>query len=148
MASTSRIPVVKAAIVELLEEAFSGQDVQVSYGHPGRDVQTEFVFVGDNADWDTEWASLGAQSRREKFALQLVVNALGSTQQEATERMFYLFSIAENTLTDPANHTLDSALVMAMSVAGATFDEYIAQSGRGAAATGAIRCEARLTSGD
>lgn len=146
MASTSRLPAVKLALVDLLQTAFADSETQVSYGHPGRDVEREFVFVGDTAEWDTEWASLGAKASTERFALVLVANAVrpGDEQQEATERVFEMFGQAEDALNA---ELLGGVLLVPALLVGNTFDEYLTDEGRGAVISASVRCQARLHRG-
>jgi len=103
--AASTIPAVKAAFVTAIaaNAAFSG--VQVTYGHPGRNAEREFVFVGGTSTANQEWATLGAGQRSEEYALELFVSVLqpGADQRDVTERAFVLFAAIEALLrADPS----------------------------------------------
>lgn len=147
MASTSRIPFVKAALTDRLAEAFVATDVQVTYGHPGKSPANEFVFIGDVTEWTTVWAAMGAQRRAETFSLHLrvAVSKPGNDQQEATERAFELLGLVEDALNGA--HT-DLGLVKPVIVNPVDEAEgAVGTQGRGTEISVNLECEARLSSG-
>jgi hypothetical protein len=98
--SSSSIPRVKAALLELLEGAsWPSPAPTVSYGWP-RDIDRELVMVGGTVDGEQTWTSFGPRRREETYRLELAVQVLrpGLTQQQATERAFELLAVIEDVL--------------------------------------------------
>lgn len=145
-AITSTIPDVKAAIVAAIDAHTDLDGVQVTYGHPGKHPEREFVFVGGTVEWDEEWASLGASRRTERYTLELYVNVLkpGLTQQQATERAFVIFNgVGKALLADP---TLGGRMLTALEIQFRNLAEGVYQDeGREAQIVAGVRCDARVT---
>lgn len=147
-AVTSTVPDVKLYLVGddgLLPSASGLAGIAVTYGHPGRDMEREFVYVGGTVAWDEEWASLGAGRRTERYTLELIINVTtpGNDQREATERAFALLNeIGKAVLGDP---TLGGRMLTSAELVFRTLGEGMYDEGREAQIAAGIRCDARLS---
>lgn len=110
--AVSKTPLVKQAILDLLNGRAALDDVQRTWGHPGDNLQQESIWLGEARSAST-WAHLGAQRRRENpltVEIHVVVGATGSsTLQTAEERLWELVGEVETALrSDPSlNGTCD-----------------------------------------
>lgn len=138
--TTSCVPAVKDAVLDLLAPALPG--VQVTYGHPGRNMQRELVFLG-GAETDQEWAHLGARARTETFDIDLIVNVRrpGAQQRAVTERAYEILATVEDVLR--ANVRLDG-LVTQIGVRPRTLLELFTDDGREAQITALLSGDARI----
>ena len=110
--ATSTVPVVLNAIVVALDANASLDNVQVSYGHPGRDLEREAVWLA-GTDNDAGWAMLGARKRDETYSLlgAVFAHSVSGTQKQATDRAFVLFGVVEDVLR--ANVTVSGNVIQA-----------------------------------
>lgn len=71
--------------------------VQVTYGWGGRDLEREWVFLGDIAWSDESWGPLGDLQRQEDYTIHLVINVAdpGFTDSDAESRAFALLAVIE-----------------------------------------------------
>lgn len=70
--------------------------VAVSYGHPGKLLEREHVWIGGTTI-QHEWGPLGRYSKNETYQLKgfVLVDDPGGTQQAVTERAFAIFGPIE-----------------------------------------------------
>jgi hypothetical protein len=119
MATTSTIPAVKSALVDLLSVAL---DVPVTYAWPGPNTAHECVFLGrypdvpgeDRIDATSAIANIvtGRKQRTETYTVPLTIwsfrpdlNSDGAA--EAEERAFVMLSVLEDVLADDPKLGLD-----------------------------------------
>ena len=104
MATTSTVPAVKAALVDLLATAVNDTEVQVVYGRPQDSlVKAEFVHVAD-VSYSAEIANIKAGRKQydENYTVDVVV-AVGKprgTSEDAEARAFALFEHLRDLLAD------------------------------------------------
>lgn len=93
----STIPKVRRVLTALVAGDPRFTNVQVSYGDPGKDTETECVAIGGVVDWQSGWASIGARRRDESYGITVYVRVARGLdgQQEATERAFELYGFLE-----------------------------------------------------
>jgi hypothetical protein len=137
---TSQVPAIKAALHELITAELVG--VQVSYGHPGRNMAREMVFIGD-VSISQEFKALGGRTKHETFELDLIISVVkpGAQQRVATERAFELLATIEELLR--ANLTLDG-LVAWLNVRPEQLTEGFSEDGREAEIASLISGLARI----
>lgn len=106
--TTSSIPAVKAALVELITAALAtaganGGPVQVSYGWPGTVGERELVYAGNVEGRHEPGPMTGGRKRRdETYAVEIVVEVVQprGTAAAAEDRAFELLTAVEDTLAN------------------------------------------------
>jgi hypothetical protein len=99
---SSKIPEVKAKLIDFLKESSEVADVEVYYGLAAAP-ETEFIAITGAPDIDWTTAGMGPQAPTdETFSLTLYVSGSmpGNSQQEATERCFEIFNGVCNAISD------------------------------------------------
>lgn len=142
--SSSSVPTVKAALVELLEAAsWPAPRPAVSYGWP-REVPREIVQVGGTTQGEQTWAAFGTRKRDESYRLELVVQVIhpGQSQRAATERAFALLAVIEDVLRD--HPTLGLADTLVAEIANPQLREGPEIEGYAAVVTAGIGVRARI----
>lgn len=93
--SASQVPLAKAKVIELLEEADSIADVtEIQYGRQPEN-PLEFICVADGRWDESTWVNLGPDPKlTERFRITVYIGAQnqGQSQQEATERAFEIYN--------------------------------------------------------
>lgn len=96
---TSTRITVKDALVSLLDTNLTG--VGCSWGHPGKNVKREAVFVGNIEPHEQQARKLSDVTREERFELQVIVNVLKkASQQTVTTRCDELARTVERVVRD------------------------------------------------
>jgi hypothetical protein len=143
--ANSPVPIVKGYVTRLLQDSPLFADVNVTYGHPGRDAETDGAWIGTTDEDDTEWAVLSADHRTDEvFSLLLYIETLapGNDQESATNRVFELYEAVRSLVN--ADPTLDGALITPCEVKRKQFREgAVSNEGRGASMEIFLRCRAR-----
>lgn len=142
--SSSSVPTVKAALVELLEAAsWPAPRPAVSYGWP-REVPREIVQVGGTTQGEQTWAAFGTRKRDETYRLEIAVQVIhpGQSQRAATERAFALLAVIEDVLRD--HPTLGLADTLVAEIANPQLREGPEIEGYAAVVTAGIGVRARI----
>lgn len=148
MPTTSTVPAVRLALVELIRDAV-GNDVQVEYGEPKAWTRDERIVVGDTSGLERErsWPQLGAtpRTREERYALAITVTTTrpGKDQQQATERAYELFGLIEEAHIEAPTLGVSGVIVTGLEQP-EDFD-VAANAGAGSQIESALLVQARIT---
>lgn len=147
-ASVSTVPTVKANLVDLLKAMDELTNVTVDYGDPGLGkVEREHVWLGGSPNNTTAYAPYGQAKQEEEYAIQMYVHvtSAGMTQQEATERVFALYSaIAVNLRPLLRTSTRLAPGVWTFTVTWNSFVEYVLAEGHATLLDAQIEIKARI----
>lgn len=119
MRSTSTVPDVRAALVELIQGAVDLPSSDVTYGANQRMPQQRIV-VGDTSiqEGERDWSLLGSttRARDERYALGIAIVVLtpGLTQQAATERAYELWGQIEQAHIETPQLNVPGVIVTAL----------------------------------
>lgn len=103
----------KRALVDLIAALPEFQGVQVTYGHPGVNLERELLYVGNVPTMDTKFATTNARSREETYDLELVLNLRtpGQSEREQDARAEVLLAAVARALkTVPSGTSLNGSL--------------------------------------
>jgi hypothetical protein len=143
--STSIQPAAKAQLFSTLTARANLSAVQVTYGHPGsKRVAKECIWIG-NINGDQTVRVVGAYSRLDDFAIEMVVDVQqpGDDQQTCTERAYALMAEVESAVrSDP---TLSGVVNIDVQFTGElNLKEFIYDQGREAELTFEIQCRGKI----
>lgn len=98
---SSRAPLVKAALFAACQSLYAAP-VQVSYGHPGTDVEADVVSVAGVRSAQDVATMTTSRTREETLTLDVIFSSYvgggPESQQTATERAYALLALLENYL--------------------------------------------------
>ena len=149
MRSTSTVPDVRAALVDLIREAVDLPASDVTYGENQR-VPQERVVVGDTSgtEGERDWSLLGAttRAREERYAVTITVTVLtpGYSQQRATERAYELWGQIEQAHIETPQLGVPGVVVTALDQP-VDFDILNDNQGYGSQLVSALMVKARIT---
>lgn len=101
--AASSAPKVKKALLELLQANAELAGVQISYGHPGAQIQQEAIYFHRTIEQEVA-AALGHRRRDEDYTVELVVDVVqdGQDVQAPEERCWALVAVVENIVRENA----------------------------------------------
>jgi hypothetical protein len=94
----STLPAAKAFFIDLFSSAPDLDGVTVTYGDPGiNKIENEHIFIGGTGQEAYSWAPFGKLTQDEQYTLKTYIHTArpGKSQQEATERAFFLFGVMQ-----------------------------------------------------
>ena len=123
--STSRIPILKRNLVDVLKARDAIPASAVTYGWPTGALPNEWICVWDARQaWDQEPAAIQrvTQPREETFVLMVVISVVrpAGSQEQANERAFQFLGELEDALRE--DHSVMGAVRVAQ-VSGQSFEE-------------------------
>lgn len=94
--------IAKYGITQALKAASALSGVEVTFGHPGRDVLSESLFLAGTDTADEQWIELGRDSRRESYTILLfaIVSSPGDNEDEATKRVSEIYTVAHDVIIE------------------------------------------------
>lgn len=97
--SATSAPAVKKELLELLKAAAALSGVQISYDHPGAEVQQEAIYFRRTISHE-EAATLGRKRRDEDYEIEVIVDSVrdDNNPQAGEERCWELVSAVEEVL--------------------------------------------------
>lgn len=101
MPAYSSAPAVKAKLIQLLQARTGLAGVQVSWAHPGKNLERESIFFGRVRGTD-QWSGLGNHTRLEDYIADVVVMVVepGTDAQATEERLWELYAEVETQLQE------------------------------------------------
>jgi len=135
----------KNKLKELLELAEDLSGIQISFGHPGKNIEDECIVLG-GIYGNSEVAAMGTRKRDEDYTINCAVSIVdqGDDQEWTTTRAYELYAVVEAVLQ--AFPTLDglSGLIWALVTAPTNLREGLADGGRVSDLSFGIQCKARI----
>ena len=137
MANVSTVPAVKGAILGLIEARGALAAIQTEWGHPGKNIARESIFMED-AQFDSEsiaFMRVAPHPHTEEYVVPVVVDVLseGDDARAAEERGWTLAGEVEEAIRNATNLGLPGVVIKSW-VSGKTPIGYQSDMGR------AFRC--------
>lgn len=142
--STSAQPGAKAQLLTTLQAQDALSGVQITYGHPGKNLKDEIIMLG-NMKGQQDTVGLGGGHRHETTQLDVIVEVVhkGWTQQQVTERAYVLMGHVEDAIR--ADQTLSGVANIDAQVTGPlALSEIFTPDGWGANLTFNVQIRARI----
>lgn len=127
--SASSAPAAKAGLLTLLAARAALNGVQQSWAHPGKNIESETIFLGRVRSTETA-AALGRQRRDEDYNIDVIVTVhqAGDDAQTVEERAWTLAGEVEQAVR--ADPTLNGAVNVRAVINSFDQDLYIESDGR------------------